>query len=793
MNSMLKDGLRSAAGNSILSDLAPDVVLVPMLNTGHAAEILQLAGMLLGPTADESPLSIHQLTANDSSLSAHRPTTNMQSAGSWAAPNSGNPQLERPQSAIRIVVMSVVEVPPDEPLTMGLDMARSYRALLDFLPSEVELGGRRARVDRVVKVARDVAGAIHQAAREERADTLLLYWKGYAREPKRHLYGRITDAALKNPPCNVILARLEGWRKSRRVFLPVRGGPAAEHALQVGMTLAECLRLPVTVMHNVPATTDEGRRAKDEGRRTDDDSSLNAHRPTTDDQFPATGDDPEPIRNPQSSQVEALGEEPYIVFNDQMRQMREHVTVPVESILTRHPDPVEALLGETRTDDLLIMGLPSAAARGEQRAASDLGSNDGRRPAEGSVALRVSQVKGPPMLLVSTPASIDLAGYSRKVRAERSGKHWTDMPFEHWFVEHTYHGDEFKDAEEFLKAKQASGLTMSIGVLTSNDDKHIYSVLTGLKRVLMEMHPIADQIVVVDAGSTDTTLERARELGVEVYQASEIVPSQGDLHGRGECWWKSLAVMRGDILVWLDPRAKRFHPSTALSLAGPLLRNSGLQLVKAFGQAETSGSARPANQGKGEDFSAVDMSWGGFIVPQHNSGAVSEKVRVQALKPSDLASLSAGQIAMLPSRTLLQVLSPSLAAVVAPFSRDLAARRDVMMRMPVFAGENLELGLLLSVAAEYGTNAIAQVELQHHQPSLPPPPAVRSAIDILQVMARRLQDPDMRRFAAEIAERLQKEIEGRHGPARSDSAPSMFEVRALGPVERPPMSKVLGG
>jgi nucleotide-binding universal stress UspA family protein len=246
MNSMLKGELLSAAGNSILPGLAPTVVLVPMLNTGHAADILQLAGMLLGPATDQSA-------------------------------------IRNPQSAIRnprIVVLSVVEVPPEEPLTMGLDMARSYRALLDFLPSEVELGGRKARVDRVVKVARDVAGAIQQAAQEERADTVLLYWKGYAREPKRYLYGRITDAALKNPPCNVILARLEGWSRSRRVFLPVRGGPAAEQALQVGMSLAERLRLPVAVMHNVP-TTDDLRPTKDEGGLTTDDgeSIRNPQRP----------------------------------------------------------------------------------------------------------------------------------------------------------------------------------------------------------------------------------------------------------------------------------------------------------------------------------------------------------------------------------------------------------------------------------------------------------------------------------------------------------------------------------
>jgi hypothetical protein len=163
------------------------------------------------------------------------------------------------------------------------------------------------------------------------------------------------------------------------------------------------------------------------------------------------------------------------------------------------------------------------------------------------------------------------------------------------------------------------------------------------------------------------------------------------------------------------------------------------------------------------------------------------QVRVQALRPSDLASFSAAQIGMLPPRTLLQVLSPSLAGVVAPLSRDMAGRREAMMSVPVFAGENLELGLLLSVAAEYGTNAISQVELRNGRPSEPPPPGLRSAIEILEAMSRRLSEPAMRKNAAEIAERLQREIEGRRGASQG-----VFEVRALGPVERPPMGKVFG-
>src|SRR4051812_32500681 len=246
MNSMLEEGLLSAADNSVVSSLAPAVVLVPMLNLGHAPDMLQLAAMLAGPTVDDG-----RWTMDDRSESIRNPQS--------AIRNSDYP------APARIVVLSVVAVPPDEPLTMGLDMARSYRALLDFLPSEVEAGGRQVRVDRMVKVARDVAVAIHQAAYEERADMVLLYWKGYAREPKRHLYGRIVDASLKSPPCSVMLARMEGWSESRRVFLPVRGGPSAEQALEIGISLADRMGLPMAVMHNVPPSVDEGRKTKDEG------------------------------------------------------------------------------------------------------------------------------------------------------------------------------------------------------------------------------------------------------------------------------------------------------------------------------------------------------------------------------------------------------------------------------------------------------------------------------------------------------------------------------------------------
>jgi glucosyl-3-phosphoglycerate synthase len=315
----------------------------------------------------------------------------------------------------------------------------------------------------------------------------------------------------------------------------------------------------------------------------------------------------------------------------------------------------------------------------------------------------------------------------------------------------------------------------------------VRSGLTGLDKVLRQMHPIADQIAVIDAGSSDGTATIASDAGVEVYQAADILPEQGALHGRGECWWKSLAVLTGDIIVWLDPRARRFHPSTVLSLAGPLLRVPTLQLVNAFAQADAPESP-PDRHHTRDDFSPVDMSWGGFVVPRRDADAYAGQVRVQAFKPADLEALTAAQIATLPPRTLLQVFSPSLAGVISPFARDLAARRHAMLSVPVFAGDTFEVGLLLSVASLFSPDAIAQVELRHARPGPPPPPSLRTAIDLLQAMSLRLPSQQMRRHATSIAERLQHDLEGRR--PRLDTSP-LFEVRALGPVERPPMNTVL--
>ncbi len=702
MSAILESGLPGVAHDTVSPVLSAATVLVPILNLGVAEGMIDLAATL---------------AAGEVSI--------------------GDQAALQP----RVVVLGVVEVPGDQPLTSGLDMARSYRALLDFLPNEVEASGMRVRVDRLVRVGRSVSSAVREAAYDEQAGMVLFYWKGHARHPRKNFYGGTIDAALQDALYDLVIVRPEGWRDAKRVLLPVRGGPSAERSLRLALSIAESLKIPITVMHNVPMA-------------------------------------PDGVSEPGIGvlgQMAALGEEPYIIFNEHLQIAQESASVPVESILTIGTDPSASLAQEIHESDLVVMGMgaDSGVARG------------GVRP----MSITIAKKKSLPMLVLRAAGQVDMETYARESRSVRPKSEGSDMPSERWFVENTYHGDEFRDPEEFLRLKRANGRSLSVGILTSNDEKHIYSILMGLKKVLQELHPIADQIIVVDAGSTDGTLEVARSLGVETYVAGELLPEQGNLYGRGESWWKSLSVLRGDVCVWLDPRARRFHPTTAMSLAWPLLRVPHLQFVKAFETPHPYDPKQDAkereNGDESQQLSASGVNWGETTLRRRESepGMLAGRIRVQALKPADLNALTASQIAALPPHTILQVLYPAMSGLIEPFSRDIAGRRGAMLDIPAFAGESNVAGLLISVAAQYGTRAIAQVELRNARPALSPQANMHNALELLQVLERRLPDPEARRYAAETVARLQKEMEGK-------SQGAGFEVRALGPLERPAMRGV---
>jgi glucosyl-3-phosphoglycerate synthase len=196
---------------------------------------------------------------------------------------------------------------------------------------------------------------------------------------------------------------------------------------------------------------------------------------------------------------------------------------------------------------------------------------------------------------------------------------------------------------------------------------------------LWSLEPLIDQIVVVDADSSDGTAEVAGRAGAEVHQEAELLPKFGQVLGKGDAMWRALGVVRGELVAYLDSDTRDFSPHFALGMLGPLLCEPELQFVKGFFQ-------RPYLRADGTQL------------------------------PAD-----GGRVTELAARPLLSAFFPELAAFVQPLAGEVALRRPLLERLPFATGYAVETAMLLHARdALGGTEGMAQVDLDvrlnRHQP-----------------------------------------------------------------------------
>jgi glucosyl-3-phosphoglycerate synthase len=246
-----------------------------------------------------------------------------------------------------------------------------------------------------------------------------------------------------------------------------------------------------------------------------------------------------------------------------------------------------------------------------------------------------------------------------------------------WFAENTFDAEEFSDLERLVALKQAQGLTISLGLPALNEEETVGNVIRTIRDALMDKHPLLDEIVLIDSMSTDRTVAIAESLGVPVYRHPQILPEMGSYPGKGEALWKSLFVMQGDIVAWVDTDIVNIHPRFVYGLLGPLLVSPRLHYVKRFYK-------RPLYVGN--------------TIQAGGGGRVTELV----------------------VRPLFNQYFPELSGVVQPLSGEYAGRRWVLERVPFFSTYAVETGLLIDIWAQNGLPAIAQVDLKerihHNQP-----------------------------------------------------------------------------
>jgi glucosyl-3-phosphoglycerate synthase len=196
----------------------------------------------------------------------------------------------------------------------------------------------------------------------------------------------------------------------------------------------------------------------------------------------------------------------------------------------------------------------------------------------------------------------------------------------------------------------------------------------------------------------------AERAGAVVWQEAELMPSYGPVLGKGDAMWRALTVLGGELVCFLDADTEGFSAHFLTGLLGPLVCETGVSFVKGFYR-------RPfVRDGVSEAGSGVSEAEGG------------------------------GRVNHLLARPALQLFYPQLAQVRQPLAGEVAARRELLERLPFVAGYGVEIAMLIDAWREVGLDGLAQVDLVEHRNRHQPLSALTPmALTVLATIARRLE------------------------------------------------------
>ncbi|MDR2662363.1 MAG: glucosyl-3-phosphoglycerate synthase, partial [Treponema sp.] len=232
----------------------------------------------------------------------------------------------------------------------------------------------------------------------------------------------------------------------------------------------------------------------------------------------------------------------------------------------------------------------------------------------------------------------------------------------------TWHHSKFSDIGALVSLKQKKGLKISLAFPTLNEEATIGKEILIIRTELMDRYPLLDEIAVIDSSSKDNTRKVAEQFGAKVFTSKVILPKYGTFRGKGENLWKSLYVLEGDIIVWVDADISNISPKFVYGLLGPLLEDNRVGYVKAFYE-------RPIRSSRG------------------------------------ISASGGGRVTEILVRPLFSLFFPELARFVQPLSGEYAGRRSLLERLPFSVGYGVELGHLIDILEMEGINALAQVDL----------------------------------------------------------------------------------
>jgi glucosyl-3-phosphoglycerate synthase len=255
-----------------------------------------------------------------------------------------------------------------------------------------------------------------------------------------------------------------------------------------------------------------------------------------------------------------------------------------------------------------------------------------------------------------------------------------------------HHGDY--TAQRIAAARTQRGLSVSV-CLPARECAGTVGQIVGALGALRDAGAL-DRIVVVDAASADGTAQVAARAGAEVWQEAELLPSFGKVLGKGDAMWRALSALDSDVVCFLDADSERFSAHFATGLLGALVCEPDVSFAKAFYRRPFAGDAPGEEQG--------------------------------------------GRVNHLLARPALELFYPQLAEIRQPLAGELAARHELLERLPFVTGYGVEIAMLIDAWHAVGAERLVQVDLdEHHNRHQPLAALSPMALTVLATIARRLE------------------------------------------------------
>ena len=214
----------------------------PRQERAHRTPVLQQTE-LMTPT-QEVPYRVLVPVANPDSLSTLLPP-----AVHAAKSNSG-----------KVTLLHIVTVPAPAPLSSGYQYLEASEALQDKAISMVRDDDDVA-VEFIVRVARRVAPAIIDTAREQRADLVVIGWQGVKDQYGATTIGKNVDQVLSEVNCDVLMLQPGDTTAAKRILMPIAEARQVGYSLRL-IQLLSAAEMELDLLHVFSSDTPAAERER---------------------------------------------------------------------------------------------------------------------------------------------------------------------------------------------------------------------------------------------------------------------------------------------------------------------------------------------------------------------------------------------------------------------------------------------------------------------------------------------------------------------------------------------------